>query len=368
MSEVKAIYRYPIKGLSPQALPSVAIAAGGAFPFDRVFALIRPGAPIDPDDPQWAKKGLFLMSMLDDGLSEVVTAIDPETLTLTIERDGADAAGRRTRDPRGPGGGRGFFPRSGSGAARRAAARACARRPFHGQAGKPDLADQSGDAARTRAAMGLSDRSAALPRQSLCRRNRALARIRLDRRGAADRRPRLPGRSPQRPLRGDQCRSGDRQARPRHSRRLRAAFGHKDLGVYLRAGGGRRGGRRRGSRRPTSSRRPALRRRRPDGRGRRYMCRGCYFVYDEGRRRPAPSRLFLRPGAARTAEPTGRISAPVRPPKARATPPDPYRKPAPRSLGLSRADLPSGRVFVEASPEMAELSAVRSSRPRWRSP
>ena len=80
MSEVKAIYRYPIKGLSAEALPRVELQAGGAFPFDRVFALVRPGAPIDPEAPKWAKKGLFLMSMLDDGLSEIVTHVDPKTL------------------------------------------------------------------------------------------------------------------------------------------------------------------------------------------------------------------------------------------------------------------------------------------------
>ena len=87
MSEVKAIYRYPIKGLSGEALPRVELEAGGAFPFDRVFALVRPGAPIDPEAPKWAKKGLFLMSMLDDGLSEIVSHVDPNTLRLTVERD-----------------------------------------------------------------------------------------------------------------------------------------------------------------------------------------------------------------------------------------------------------------------------------------
>ena len=87
MPDVKAIYRYPIKGLSPEALTQVALQAGGAFPFDRVFALARPGAPVDPDEPKWAKKGLFLMSMLDDGLSEIATRVDSETLRLTIARD-----------------------------------------------------------------------------------------------------------------------------------------------------------------------------------------------------------------------------------------------------------------------------------------
>ena len=67
MPSVKAIYRYPIKGLSPQAMTRVDLEAGRAFPFDRVFALARPGAPIDPAEPKWAKKSLFLMLMLDDG-------------------------------------------------------------------------------------------------------------------------------------------------------------------------------------------------------------------------------------------------------------------------------------------------------------
>jgi GntR family transcriptional regulator/MocR family aminotransferase len=87
MSEVKAICRYPIKGLSPETLAEVRLQAGGAFPFDRVFALVRPGAPIDPEAPKWAKKGLFLMSMLDDGLSEIATHLDPNSLRLTIARE-----------------------------------------------------------------------------------------------------------------------------------------------------------------------------------------------------------------------------------------------------------------------------------------
>lgn len=87
MSDVRSIYRYPIKGLSPEALTEVELQAGGPVPFDRVFALARPGAPMDPDAPKWAKKSLFLMSMLDDGLSEVATHVDPKTLRLTIARE-----------------------------------------------------------------------------------------------------------------------------------------------------------------------------------------------------------------------------------------------------------------------------------------
>ena len=89
MPSVKAIYRYPIKGLSPQAMTGVALEPGGAFPFDRVFALARPGAPIDPVEPKWAKKSLFLMLMLDDGLAELKTHLDPETHRLTVMQGNA---------------------------------------------------------------------------------------------------------------------------------------------------------------------------------------------------------------------------------------------------------------------------------------
>ena len=67
MPVVKGIYRYPIKGLSPQAMTRVDARGRRSLSFDRVFALARPGAPIDPAEPKWAKKSLFLMLMLDDG-------------------------------------------------------------------------------------------------------------------------------------------------------------------------------------------------------------------------------------------------------------------------------------------------------------
>lgn len=62
MARVVSIYRYPVKGLSAEALPRVALEADPPLPFDRDFALARPTAPIDRDDPQWAKKGLFARS------------------------------------------------------------------------------------------------------------------------------------------------------------------------------------------------------------------------------------------------------------------------------------------------------------------
>lgn len=96
MRSVRGIYRYPIKGLSPQPLPGISLEQGKPFPFDRVFALVRPGVSVDSAEPRWAKKGLFLMLMLEDSLARVRTQLDVETLQLDVfEPPGATEPGRR---------------------------------------------------------------------------------------------------------------------------------------------------------------------------------------------------------------------------------------------------------------------------------
>jgi GntR family transcriptional regulator/MocR family aminotransferase len=84
MPSVTAIYRYPIKGLSPQAMTRVELEAGRPFPFDRVFAFARPGGPVDPAAPKWASKSAFLMLMRDERLAELKTHLEVETRRLTI--------------------------------------------------------------------------------------------------------------------------------------------------------------------------------------------------------------------------------------------------------------------------------------------
>ena len=87
MPVLKNICRYPIKGLSAQPLLRVELEAKKPFPHDRVFALVRPGAPFDTSEPKWGKKGLFVMLMLEEALARVRTTLDVETLQLTIMQD-----------------------------------------------------------------------------------------------------------------------------------------------------------------------------------------------------------------------------------------------------------------------------------------
>jgi len=87
MPVLQHIYRYPIKGLSAQPLTRVDLQARKPFPHDRVFAMVRPGAPFDTVHPKWGKKGLFVMLMLEEALARVQTSLDVETLRLTIRQD-----------------------------------------------------------------------------------------------------------------------------------------------------------------------------------------------------------------------------------------------------------------------------------------
>lgn len=84
MSSLKNIYLYPVKGLSGQPLTSINLAEGKPLPHDRRFALARPGVPLETDNPKWAKKGLFVMLMLDEALAKVQTHLDPETLQFEV--------------------------------------------------------------------------------------------------------------------------------------------------------------------------------------------------------------------------------------------------------------------------------------------
>ena len=84
MPVLRGLYRYPIKGLSPQPMLGIELEAGKPFPQDRIFAFARPGSPIDPEAPTWATKGLFVMLMLDEALARVQTDLDVDTLVLTV--------------------------------------------------------------------------------------------------------------------------------------------------------------------------------------------------------------------------------------------------------------------------------------------
>ncbi|RTL60511.1 MAG: MOSC domain-containing protein [Hyphomicrobiales bacterium] len=87
------LYRYPVKGLSPEALPWADLVAGGTMPADRRFAIENGPGRFDPDAPKHLPKIVFLMLMRNERLASLKTRYDDATETLTIERDGRKVAG-----------------------------------------------------------------------------------------------------------------------------------------------------------------------------------------------------------------------------------------------------------------------------------
>lgn len=89
---IAALYRHPVKGLTPERIASARLVAGDYFPGDRLFALENGPAGFDPAAPQHQPKIKFLMLMRNEALAGLRTRYLDATGELVIERDGAEAA------------------------------------------------------------------------------------------------------------------------------------------------------------------------------------------------------------------------------------------------------------------------------------
>ncbi len=93
------IRRYPVKGLSAEALASVVLEAGGGVAEDRRFALAHTPVHFDRDSPRWLPKTSFLMLMRNERLAALETRFDEATGVLTVFRDGKEVARGRITEP-----------------------------------------------------------------------------------------------------------------------------------------------------------------------------------------------------------------------------------------------------------------------------
>jgi uncharacterized protein YcbX len=89
---IEALYRYPVKGLTPEPLESVELVPMGTLPFDRAYAIENGPGPFDPANPQHLQKIHFVMLMRNEELATVRSAFDDETETLVISKAGAEIA------------------------------------------------------------------------------------------------------------------------------------------------------------------------------------------------------------------------------------------------------------------------------------
>ena len=86
--QVTALYRYPVKGFSPDPLAAVDLVAGETMPFDRAFAIENGPSGFDPANPAHLPKIRFLCLMRNEGLATLDTRFDAATATFTITEAG----------------------------------------------------------------------------------------------------------------------------------------------------------------------------------------------------------------------------------------------------------------------------------------
>ena len=91
-ARIDGIYRYPVKGLSPQALPRTHLAVGATLPADRLYAIENGPSGFDPAAPAYFPKIRFLMLMRNERLAALRTDYDEASHTLTIHAEGREAA------------------------------------------------------------------------------------------------------------------------------------------------------------------------------------------------------------------------------------------------------------------------------------
>ncbi|WP_414472967.1 MOSC domain-containing protein [Microvirga sp. M2] len=89
---IASLQRYPVKGLSPETLETAALAKGGYFPGDRLFAIENGPAGFDPENPQHQPKIKFLMLMRNESLARLKTRYLDSITTLFIEEGGREVA------------------------------------------------------------------------------------------------------------------------------------------------------------------------------------------------------------------------------------------------------------------------------------
>jgi uncharacterized protein YcbX len=98
---ISSLYRYPVKGLSPERVAGALLAKDGYFPGDRLFAVENGPSGFDPSNPAHQPKIKYLMLMRNESLARLSTRYDDETTNLAICEGGREVARGKLASPEG---------------------------------------------------------------------------------------------------------------------------------------------------------------------------------------------------------------------------------------------------------------------------
>ncbi|HLK81410.1 MAG TPA: MOSC domain-containing protein [Xanthobacteraceae bacterium] len=89
---IRAIYRYPVKGLSAEPLAAAALMPGETLLGDRRYAIENGPSGFDPATPRYLPKQRFLMLMKNERLARLDTRFDDAAQVLVIRENGVEVA------------------------------------------------------------------------------------------------------------------------------------------------------------------------------------------------------------------------------------------------------------------------------------
>jgi len=82
--KIESLYRYPVKGLTPETLDQTVLQPGRCIPWDRAFALSQGDSAFSLAAPGWVPKSNFMCLLKNAKTASLRTRFDEASLTLTI--------------------------------------------------------------------------------------------------------------------------------------------------------------------------------------------------------------------------------------------------------------------------------------------
>jgi uncharacterized protein YcbX len=92
---IEYLYRFPVKGLSAEAIEAAEVEAGGAIPWDRAFALAQGDSGFDPAAPAWLPKDKFMCQKRNARIALLRSMFDARSGMLAIRAPDGSAVMER---------------------------------------------------------------------------------------------------------------------------------------------------------------------------------------------------------------------------------------------------------------------------------
>jgi uncharacterized protein len=85
---IQSLWRYPVKGFTPEPVDSATLTVGGFFPCDRIWAVEDGPSEFDPAAPKWISKNKFTVLAKIPEVARARTAYDEATGRLEVSAEG----------------------------------------------------------------------------------------------------------------------------------------------------------------------------------------------------------------------------------------------------------------------------------------